>query len=204
MTAGIVSATGRDIQAPNGHDHRERDPDGRADQPRQLGRAAARPLRPRRRHQRADRGRDGRRERRDRLRDPERRPREPSRERADRHAATPSSRGSASRSRRSTRPSPSVVRGLPSHGVVVLRVTSGGPAAKAGIVASTRQVTVGGVTAFTGGDSIVAVEREARHVLRPAGRPPRAARAGRPREARGRPRPGARARSTSTLGNVPG
>ena len=50
-----------------------------------------------------------------------------------------------------------VVRGLPAHGVVVLRVTKGGPAAKAGIVASRRQVTVGGVTAFTGGDSIVAV-----------------------------------------------
>jgi len=50
-----------------------------------------------------------------------------------------------------------VVRGLPDHGVVVLRVTKGGPADKAGLVASTRQVTVGGVTAFTGGDSIVAV-----------------------------------------------
>jgi S1-C subfamily serine protease len=36
-------------------------------------------------------------------------------------------------------------------------VTKGGPAAKAGIVASHRQVTVAGVTAFTGGDSIVAV-----------------------------------------------
>ena len=51
-----------------------------------------------------------------------------------------------------------VVRGLPSHGVVVLRVVKGGPAATAAIVASTRQVTVGGVTAFTGGDSIVAVD----------------------------------------------
>ena len=50
-----------------------------------------------------------------------------------------------------------VVRGLPAHGVVVLRVTAGGPAAKAGITASRRQVTVAGVTAFTGGDSIVAV-----------------------------------------------
>ncbi len=49
------------------------------------------------------------------------------------------------------------VRGLPAHGVVVLHVTKGGPAASAGIVASTQQVTVGGVTAFTGGDSIVAV-----------------------------------------------
>ena len=50
-----------------------------------------------------------------------------------------------------------VVRGLPAHGVVVLRVTTGGPAARAGITASRRQVTVAGVTAFTGGDSIVAV-----------------------------------------------
>lgn len=50
-----------------------------------------------------------------------------------------------------------VVRGLPARGVVVLRVTKGSPAAKAGIVAARRQVTVGGVTAFTGGDSIVAV-----------------------------------------------
>jgi len=50
-----------------------------------------------------------------------------------------------------------VVRGLPAHGVVVLRVTAGGAAAKAGITASRRQVTVAGVTAFTGGDSIVAV-----------------------------------------------
>ncbi len=51
-----------------------------------------------------------------------------------------------------------VVKGLPAHGVVVLRVTRGSPAAKAGIVAARRQVTVGGVTAFTGGDSIVAVD----------------------------------------------
>jgi len=49
------------------------------------------------------------------------------------------------------------VRGLPDHGVVVLRVTKGGPADRAGIVAATKQVTVGGVTAFTGGDSIVAL-----------------------------------------------
>jgi S1-C subfamily serine protease len=50
------------------------------------------------------------------------------------------------------------VRGLPAHGVVVVRVTKGGPAARAGIVAARRQVTVGGVTGFTGGDSIVAVD----------------------------------------------
>ena len=50
-----------------------------------------------------------------------------------------------------------VVRGLPEHGVVVLRVVKGSPAAKAGLRPASRQVTVGGVTAFTGGDSIVAV-----------------------------------------------
>jgi S1-C subfamily serine protease len=50
-----------------------------------------------------------------------------------------------------------VVRGLPPHGVVVLRVTKDGPAARAGIVASTRRVTVDGATAFTGGDSIRAL-----------------------------------------------
>jgi len=50
-----------------------------------------------------------------------------------------------------------VVRGLPTHGVVVLHVVKGSPAAKAGITAATRRVTVGGVTAFTGGDSIVAL-----------------------------------------------
>jgi S1-C subfamily serine protease len=50
-----------------------------------------------------------------------------------------------------------VVRGLPEHGVVVLRVVKGSPAANAGLQPASRQVTVGGVTAFTGGDSIVAV-----------------------------------------------
>jgi S1-C subfamily serine protease len=51
-----------------------------------------------------------------------------------------------------------VVRGLPAHGVVVLRVTKGSPADKAGIVAATRQVTVNGVSASTGGDAIVALD----------------------------------------------
>ena len=46
-------------------------PDGRPDQPRQLRRSAARPLRARDRHQLADRGRHGRRERRRRLCDPD-------------------------------------------------------------------------------------------------------------------------------------
>jgi S1-C subfamily serine protease len=54
---------------------------------------------------------------------------------------------------------PSVaVRGLPSHGVVVARVVAGSPAAKAGLEAATRQVTVKGVSALLGGDAIVAVD----------------------------------------------
>ena len=48
-----------------------------------------------------------------------------------------------------------VVRGLPSHGAVVTRVLKGSPAAKAGLVAATRQVTVNGVGALVGGDAIV-------------------------------------------------
>jgi len=50
-----------------------------------------------------------------------------------------------------------VVRGLPSHGVVVVRVVKGSPAAKAGLVAARRRVTVDGQSGFLGGDSIVAV-----------------------------------------------
>jgi S1-C subfamily serine protease len=50
-----------------------------------------------------------------------------------------------------------VVRGLPSHGVVIARVVKGSPAAKAGLAAATRQVTVNGLSALTGGDSIVSV-----------------------------------------------
>jgi S1-C subfamily serine protease len=50
------------------------------------------------------------------------------------------------------------VRGLPPHGVVVARVDRGGPAAKAGIHAATHQVTVNGATALLGGDAIVAVD----------------------------------------------
>jgi S1-C subfamily serine protease len=55
------------------------------------------------------------------------------------------------------------VRGLPRHGVVVASVARGGPAAKAGIEAATRHVTVNGVTALLGGDSIVAVDGKPVH-----------------------------------------
>jgi S1-C subfamily serine protease len=50
------------------------------------------------------------------------------------------------------------VRGLPSHGVLVARVVSGGPAARAGLQAGTREVSVDGMTAIVGGDAIVSVE----------------------------------------------
>ena len=51
-----------------------------------------------------------------------------------------------------------VVRGLPRHGVIVSRVVKDGPAAKAGLQAATRQVTVNGVSTPVGGDVIVAVD----------------------------------------------
>jgi putative serine protease PepD len=51
-----------------------------------------------------------------------------------------------------------VVRGIPSRGVIVVRVVAGSPAAKAGLVAATRQVTVGGVSGVVGGDAILAVD----------------------------------------------
>jgi S1-C subfamily serine protease len=55
------------------------------------------------------------------------------------------------------------MRGLPSHGVVVAGVVRGGPAAKAGIEAATRHVTVNGVTALLGGDAIVAADGKPVH-----------------------------------------
>ena len=51
-----------------------------------------------------------------------------------------------------------VVRGLPPQGVVVARVVKGSPAAKAGLVAATRQVTVDGVSGLVGGDTIIALD----------------------------------------------
>src|SRR4051812_42145428 len=50
------------------------------------------------------------------------------------------------------------VRGLPSHGVVVASVTKGGPAAKAGLAGATRHAIVDGVSAPLGGDAIVAFD----------------------------------------------
>jgi S1-C subfamily serine protease len=48
-----------------------------------------------------------------------------------------------------------VVSGLPSHGVVVAGVVKGGPAAEAGLRSAKHQVTVNGVSALVGGDAIV-------------------------------------------------
>jgi S1-C subfamily serine protease len=51
-----------------------------------------------------------------------------------------------------------IVRGLPTHGVLVVKVVKGSPAAKAGLNAATQQVTVNGTSTFVGGDAIVAAE----------------------------------------------
>jgi putative serine protease PepD len=51
-----------------------------------------------------------------------------------------------------------VMRGLPSHGVAVARVVKGSPAAEAGLTGATREVTVNGVTIPLGGDTIVALD----------------------------------------------
>ena len=50
-----------------------------------------------------------------------------------------------------------LVKGVPSSGVTIAKITSGSPAAKAGLKAATHQVTADGQTALLGGDSITAV-----------------------------------------------
>jgi S1-C subfamily serine protease len=50
-----------------------------------------------------------------------------------------------------------VVRGIPAHGVAIARVVKGSPAAKAGLEAAARHITVNGVSVPTGGDAIIAV-----------------------------------------------
>jgi S1-C subfamily serine protease len=54
-----------------------------------------------------------------------------------------------------------IVRGVPSHGVTIAHVSAGSPAAKAGLKAATQQVTANGQTALLGGDSITAVDGKA-------------------------------------------
>ena len=50
------------------------------------------------------------------------------------------------------------VRGLPAQGVLVAQVVKGSPAAKAGLSAPTRRVTQNGITALVGGDTIVRLD----------------------------------------------
>jgi S1-C subfamily serine protease len=49
------------------------------------------------------------------------------------------------------------IRGLPEHGAVVTRVVRGSPAAEAGLTASNREVTVNGVSTLVGGDVITSL-----------------------------------------------
>jgi serine protease Do len=51
-----------------------------------------------------------------------------------------------------------LVRGIPSSGVTIAKVTSGSPAAHAGLKAANHQVTADGQTALLGGDSITALD----------------------------------------------
>ena len=51
-----------------------------------------------------------------------------------------------------------LVKGVPSSGVTIAKITSGSPAAKAGLKAATHQVTADGQTALLGGDSITALD----------------------------------------------
>jgi S1-C subfamily serine protease len=51
-----------------------------------------------------------------------------------------------------------VVRGLPSHGAAVVQVVKGSPAARSGLKAGTRQVTINGVGMLIGGDVIEKVD----------------------------------------------
>jgi len=51
-----------------------------------------------------------------------------------------------------------VVRGLPSHGVVVVKVVAGSPAAKAGLKAGTPQASGNGTGTLVGADAIVTVD----------------------------------------------
>jgi S1-C subfamily serine protease len=51
-----------------------------------------------------------------------------------------------------------VVHGLPDHGALIVRVVPGSPAARAGLEAGTKPVTVDGESLLVGGDAIVAVD----------------------------------------------
>ena len=51
-----------------------------------------------------------------------------------------------------------VVKGIPAHGVLVVKTLAGGPAARAGLRAGRQEVTVNGESVLTGGDAILSVD----------------------------------------------
>jgi putative serine protease PepD len=53
-----------------------------------------------------------------------------------------------------------LVQGLPAHGVVIVKVLQGSPAAKAGLEAAKQQTSATGATVFAGADAIVTVDGE--------------------------------------------
>jgi S1-C subfamily serine protease len=54
-----------------------------------------------------------------------------------------------------------LVRGVPAKGVMIVEVVKGSPAAKVGLRAATGRVTVNGVSGLVGGDAIVAIDGNA-------------------------------------------
>jgi S1-C subfamily serine protease len=54
-----------------------------------------------------------------------------------------------------------VVRGVPDHGVLVVKAVAGSPAARAGLKAGTQLVTVNGESVLAGGDAILAADGKA-------------------------------------------
>ena len=147
MTAGIISATGRDIQAPNGLTIADAI---QTDAPINHGNSGgplARRQRPRDRRQLADRGRHGRRERRRRVRHPERH-RAPGRAPADRHGQVAARAGSASRSQTLDPAVATVVRGLPGKGVLDRAGDEGRPGRQGRPAGRPPQVTVDGASAL--------------------------------------------------------
>ena len=142
VTAGIVSALQRADQLPERvHDHR-RDPDRRADQPRQLRRPALRRRRRRDRDQLPDRHRQAAGQRRDRLRRPDRHRQRGRRRSARRRRGEPrlprDRPAPTSRPRRTTRSTSPV-----DEGVLVQDVVPDGPAEEAGIEAGSAEAQIG-------------------------------------------------------------
>ena len=158
LSVGVVSATGPDDRLAHLRlQRRRRDPDRRADQPRQLRRAALRRARARDRHQRPDSLA--------RAATP--------RASASRSRSTPPSaaarpaaadgqgrlrRTSASRPRTSRPGSRRSSASTRRHGALIAKVEPGTPAARAGLHGGTRTVDYNGLEVSLGGDVIVGID----------------------------------------------